>query len=119
LLVDDEYAIRSLVGEMLRGLGHTVLEAEDARDALQQLQTNASIDYLFTDIIMPNGINGLELLQAARSIRPGLPALLASGYSRDVLRHIAQLQDDVNFMQKPYTIDKLQALLKLAERPAG
>jgi PAS domain S-box-containing protein len=49
LLVDDEFAIRSLVGEMLRGLGHTVLEAEDAVDALKQLQTNASIDYLFTD----------------------------------------------------------------------
>jgi PAS domain S-box-containing protein len=119
LLVDDEYAIRSLVGEMLRGLGHTVLEAEDARDALQQLQTNASIDYLFTDIIMPNGINGLELLEEARSIRPGLPALLASGYSRQVLRNIAQLQDDVMFMQKPYTIDKVQAHIKLTERPAG
>jgi PAS domain S-box-containing protein len=119
LLVDDEYAIRSLVGEMLRGLGHTVLEAEDARDALRQLQTNASIDYLFTDIIMPNGINGLELLEEARSIRPGLPALVASGYSREVLRNIAQLQDDVMFLQKPYTIDKLQAHIKLADRPEG
>lgn len=117
LLVDDEFAIRSLVGEMLRGLGHTVLEAEDALDALQQLQTNASIDYLFTDIIMPNGINGLELLEEARSIRPGLPALLASGYPRDVLRNIAQLQDDVMFLQKPYTIAKLQAHIKAAERP--
>jgi DNA-binding NtrC family response regulator len=83
------------------------------------LQTNASIDYLFTDIIMPNGINGLELLEEARSIRPGLPALLASGYSRQVLRNIAQLQDDVMFMQKPYTIDKVQAHIKLTERPAG
>jgi CheY-like chemotaxis protein len=119
LLVDDEFAIRSLVGEMLRGLGHTVLEAEDARDALQQLQTNASIDYLFTDIIMPNGINGLELLAEARSIRPGLPALLASGYPRDVLRNIAQLQDDVLFLQKPYTIAKLQAHIKSADRPPG
>jgi PAS domain S-box-containing protein len=117
LLVDDEFAIRSLVGEMLRSLGHTVLEAEDALDALKQLQTNASIDYLFTDIIMPNGINGLELVEEARSIRPGLPALLASGYPRDVLRSIAHLQDDVMFMQKPYTIDKLLAHIKAAERP--
>ncbi len=114
LLVDDEFAIRSLVGEMLRGLGHTVVEAEDARDALQQLQTNASIDYLFTDIIMPNGINGLELLEVARSIRPGLPALLASGYPRDVLRNIAQLQDDVMLLQKPYTIDKLSGHIRAA-----
>jgi PAS domain S-box-containing protein len=119
LLVDDEFAIRSLVSEMLRGLGHTVLEAEDARDAMQQLQTNASIDYLFTDIIMPNGINGLELLAEARSIRPGLPALLASGYPRDVLRNIAQLQDDVMFMQKPYTIEKLQAHIQAAADRQG
>jgi DNA-binding NtrC family response regulator len=66
---------------------------------------------------MPNGINGVELAKEARSIRPGLPALLASGYPRDVLRNIAQLQDDVMFMQKPYTIDKLQAHIKAAERP--
>jgi PAS domain S-box-containing protein len=116
MLVDDEFAIRSLVGEMLRGLGHTVFEAEDARDALQQLQCNASIDYPFTDIIMPNGINGLELLEEARSIRPGLPALLASGYPREVLRNIAELQDDMMFLQKPYTIDKLQTHIK-ASRP--
>jgi PAS domain S-box-containing protein len=115
LLVDDDYAIRSLVGEMLRGLGHTVFEAEDARDALNQLNDNLSIDYLFTDIIMPNGINGLELVEEARSIRPGLPALLASGYPRDVLRGIAELKDDVLFLQKPYTLDKLAAQIKAAE----
>ncbi len=83
------------------------------------MQTNASIDYLFTDIIMPNGINGLELLEEARSIRPGLPALLASGYSREVLRNIAQLQDDVMFLQKPYTLDKLQAHIERTNLPAG
>jgi two-component SAPR family response regulator len=65
---------------------------------------------------MPNGINGLELLEEARSIRPGLPALLASGYPREVLRNIAELQDDMMFLQKPYTIDKLQTHIK-ASRP--
>jgi nitrogen-specific signal transduction histidine kinase/CheY-like chemotaxis protein len=115
LLVDDDFAIRSLVGEMLRTLGHTVFEAEDARDALDQLSSNLSIDYLFTDIIMPNGMNGLELVEEARSLRPGLPALLASGYPRDVLRNIAQLKDDVLFLQKPYTIDKLAAQIKSAD----
>jgi len=115
LLVDDDFAIRSLVGEMLRSLGHTVFEAEDAKDALNQLNNNLSIDYLFTDIIMPNGINGLELVEEARSIRPGLAALLASGYPRDVLRSLAQLKDDVMFLQKPYTLDRLAAQIKAAE----
>ncbi len=115
LLVDDDFAIRALVGEMLRSLGHTVFEAEDASDALTQLNANLSIDYLFTDIIMPNGINGLELVEDARSIRPGLPALLASGYPRDVLRGIAELQGDVMFLQKPYTLDRLAAKINAAE----
>lgn len=115
LLVDDEFAIRMLVGEMLRDLGHTVFEAEDANDALNQLSTNLSIDYLFTDIIMPGGMNGLQLVEEARSIRPGLPALLASGYPRDVLRSIAELKDDVMFLQKPYTIEKLAAQIKAAD----
>jgi PAS domain S-box-containing protein len=109
LLVDDDYAIRSLVGEMLRNLGHTVIEAEDAREALIKLQRDISIDYLFTDIIMPNGINGLELIDEARALRPGLPTLLASGYPREVLRKIADLGDDITFLQKPYTMENLSA----------
>jgi len=59
-----------------------------------------------------NGINGLELLEEARSIRPGLPALLASRLPRDVLRNIAQLQDDVMFLAKTYTIGKPAAHIK-------
>ena len=109
LLVDDDSSVRSLVAEMLRVLGHTVIEAEDGRDALGQLQKDESIDYIFTDIIMPNDMNGLQLLQAARTARPGLPALLASGYPREVLRNMGDIPEDVSFVAKPYSLSDINA----------
>jgi nitrogen fixation/metabolism regulation signal transduction histidine kinase len=109
LFVDDDLAVRVLVAEILRDLGHTVIEAEDAHDALQQLHNDVRIDFLFTDIIMPNGMDGLQLIAAARDIRPGLRALLASGYPRDVLRDLARLPDDVTYLAKPYSRSDLSA----------
>lgn len=109
LFVDDDWAVRVLVAEILRDLGHTVIEAEDAQDALHQLHNDISIDFLFTDIIMPNGMDGLQLIAAARDIRPGLRALLASGYPRDVLRDLARLPDDVAYLAKPYSRSDLSA----------
>ena len=100
---------------VLSSLGYQVIDADSAAAALTLVDSGAEFDLLFTDIIMPNGINGLELVEEARNIRPGLPALLASGYPRDVLRSIAQLKDDVMFLQKPYTIDRLAAQIKAAE----
>ena len=70
LLVDDDTNIRALVGEMLKILGHKVIEARDAQDALECLNNDRSIDYLFSDIVMPNDMNGVQLMQAARAVRP-------------------------------------------------
>ncbi len=109
LFVDDDLTVRVLVAEILRDMGHTVIEAEDAQDALHQLHNDVSIDFLFTDIIMPNGMDGLRLIAAARDIRPGLRALLASGYPRDVLRDLARLPDDVVYLAKPYSRSDLAA----------
>jgi PAS domain S-box-containing protein len=109
LVVDDDASIRTLVGEMLRILGHKVVEAEDGRDALRQLEKDDSIDYLFTDIIMPNDMNGLQLVNAARAARPGLPSLLASGYPREVLRDLGNIPEDVSFIAKPYSLSDINA----------
>jgi CheY-like chemotaxis protein len=109
LLVDDDQSVRSLVSEMLRILGHKVLEAEDAHDALNQLNKDRTIDYLFTDIIMPNDMNGVQLMTAARAARPGLPTLLASGYPKEVLRDLGSIPDDVSFIAKPYSLSDINA----------
>jgi PAS domain S-box-containing protein len=111
LFVDDDSNIRSLVSEMLRISGHTVIEAEDGRTAMSLLQSDHSIDYLFTDIVMPNDMNGVQLMTAARAARPGLPTLLASGYPREVLRDLGQIPEDVSFIAKPYSLTDLNAHL--------
>ncbi len=107
LLVEDDEAVRALTADVLRMLGHVVLEAADASDAISQIQKDLTIDYLFSDIIMPNDMNGVELVMKARTLRPELSALLASGYPRDTLRETMNLPEDVAFLQKPYTMSDL------------
>ncbi len=109
LLVEDDDTVRALTADVLRMLGHVVIEAADASDAISQIQKDLTIDHLFTDIIMPNDINGVQLVMKARELRPELLALLASGYPRDTLRDLAGLPDDVEFLPKPYTMSDLLA----------
>jgi PAS domain S-box-containing protein len=109
LFVDDDSSIRSLVSAMLRVSGHKVIEAEDGRTALGLLETDNSIDYLFTDVVMPNDMNGVQLMLAARAVRPGLPTLLASGYPREALTNIGKIPEDVMFITKPYSLVDLNA----------
>ncbi|HET7709909.1 MAG TPA: PAS domain-containing protein [Sphingomicrobium sp.] len=80
LLVDDEDLVRQATAEMLREMGHRVAEAASGRAALVQLIDNPQFDLLITDYLMP-GMRGSELLEEVRRIRPGLPALLLTGYA--------------------------------------
>ena len=78
--------MRRVAVNILRGLGYRVREAEDGPSALAILQQPGTIDLLFTDLIMPNGIDGQELLTRARALRPGLKALFTSGYSEQFIK---------------------------------
>jgi CheY-like chemotaxis protein len=75
LVVEDSATVRGIAVSMLRGLGYSVLEAADGHAALAILETRVPIDLLFTDLIMPNGINGQDLLRRARALRPDLRAM--------------------------------------------
>jgi CheY-like chemotaxis protein len=87
---------------MLRGLGYTVLEAADGHAALAILETRVPIDLLFTDLIMPNGINGQDLLRRARALRPDLRAMFTSGYSEQFLKDRNSADAGVPLLNKPY-----------------
>ena len=71
--------------EIFDSLGYDVLTATDAIAALEVLAREGSIDILFSDVIMPNGMNGVELSHKAREMRPGIKVLLASGYPMSTL----------------------------------
>jgi len=82
LLVDDEPEIRLLLGESLAGSGYTMTEAADADTALACLGSGLRPDLLITDLTMP-GLDGLQLIEAARRLVPGLPAILLTGHPGD------------------------------------
>ena len=79
LVVEDDPFVRSYSITSVESLGYSVIAAVDGNDAPQKLRTDIHVDILFTDIVMPGGINGWELADLARKLRPGLPVLLTSG----------------------------------------
>ena len=103
LVVEDSATVRSVTVGILRGLGYRVQEAEDGHGGARDPASEpGEIDLLFTDLIMPNGINGQELLRRARALRPGLKALFASGYSEQFLKGRGPGEAGVPLLNKPY-----------------
>ena len=80
LLVDDDPLVLASTAAMLEDLGHRVVEAASGAEALDRLRDGAAIDLVITDYAMP-GMTGLQLAEALRRLRPGLPVLLATGYA--------------------------------------
>ena len=118
LVVEDSTAVRKAAVSMLRGLGYRVREAEDGKAALAILRERVEIDLLFTDLIMPNGIDGQELLVLARRERPGLKALFTSGYSEHFLKARGETDPTVPLLNKPYRAQKLaEAVRKALDAP--
>jgi CheY-like chemotaxis protein len=111
LLVDDDTDVLMLLGETMTGLGHRVIKAQDGRAALECLLKYSAIDCIFSDVVMPHGMNGVQFAAAARAIRPNLPVLLASCYSFESIRRLGAIPEGVDFIAKPYTLTDLFALL--------
>jgi CheY-like chemotaxis protein len=108
LLVEDEAAVRQLARTVLLMHGYKVIEASSGLDALSVWKQHASeIDLLLTDIIMPGGINGRELAQKLKMERPELNIVFTSGYDPDKMGMEAELGEEVNFLSKPYSPQKL------------
>ena len=102
LVVEDDADVRSFSSESLRDLGFSVLEAADGPTALRMLEEHPEVKMLFTDVGLP-GINGRELVDAARAQRPGLKVLFTSGYARNAIVHQGRLDPGVQLITKPFT----------------
>jgi CheY-like chemotaxis protein len=102
LLVEDDELVRTYSADQLRSLGYRVLTAENGHEALAILGAQDDIDLLFTDIVMPGGMNGRELADAARTLHPGLKVLYTSGYTENAIVHHGRLDPGVQLLSKPY-----------------
>ncbi len=99
LVVDDEVFVRMLVADVLDEAGFAVIEAPNAQAALVQLEQTEDVRVLFTDINMPPGMNGLQLLQEVHQRWPHIGLVVASGYERPSPEQVA---DSGIFVPKPF-----------------
>lgn len=114
LVVEDEAMVRNLVCETLESYGYEVLEAKHPNEGLQYAGTHQTpIHLLLTDVIMPQ-MNGRELYQKVKQVRPKTKVLYMSGYTDNVIVHHGILEEGVYFLQKPFAIRNLMQKVKMA-----
>jgi PAS domain S-box-containing protein len=108
LVVEDEADVRNIVRRQLETLGHRVLVAEAATEALLLIQGPGAPDVLLADVVLATGMNGIDLADAARAARPGLPVIFMSGYTAvpDALRRIRDA--GAPLLSKPFTTPQLE-----------
>ena len=103
LVVEDEASVRMLVAGLLKRYGYKVLEASTGKDALGVWQNHrAQINLLLTDLIMPDGMTGLELATVLQAENPRLKVILTSGYSPDLAGEFGKQLNGHSFLAKPY-----------------
>ncbi len=113
LVVEDQEAVRAVACGFLEDFGYDIVQAGDGFQALAVLQEEPEIDLMFSDVVMPGGMNGFDLAQAALSLRPDLKVVHTSGYPKGAMVH----QDEPRFKEgfiimKPYRRDDLRKIIK-------
>jgi CheY-like chemotaxis protein len=107
LVVEDDEQVRQLATGRLSALGYRVVECADGPSALAVLEAGQPIDLLFTDVVMPGGMNGRELAEQARRRRPALKVLFTSGYAEAALTDRGAVDGAFQILTKPYSKSKL------------
>lgn len=118
LVVEDVENIRFLSVEALRDFGYTVVQAGDASQALAVMAVTPRIDLLFTDIVMPD-MNGRQLADKARELRPALKVLYTTGFTKNAVVHNGVLDPGVALISKPFTVDELAIKVRMVLDGAG
>jgi signal transduction histidine kinase/HAMP domain-containing protein len=112
LVVEDNADLLEATSAMLTTFGYRVLCARNGEEAIEILKSGQEFELLFSDVVMPNGLNGVELAREARRLNKDIGVLLTSGYAGDVLeRH--QAADEFPIIDKPYRLSDLAQRLRL------
>jgi CheY-like chemotaxis protein len=114
LVVEDDALVRNFVTAQLIGLGYSAIGAADGPTALDRLKNGGHFDLLFTDVVMPGGMNGRQLADEAEKIRPGIKVLYTSGYTDDTIMRQGRLDEGVLLLQKPYRKGQLAQMIRKA-----
>lgn len=112
LVVDDEPTVRMLVSEVLADLGYVAIEAEDGAAGLKVLNSKARIDLLVTDVGLPGGMNGRQVADAARTLRPDLKVLFITGFAENAVLSHGHLDPGMHVMTKPFAMEALASRIR-------
>jgi CheY-like chemotaxis protein len=112
LVVDDEPTVRMLIVDVLEEAGYKHVEASDGPKALKILQSSAPIDLLVTDVGLPGGMNGRQVADAGRALRPTLKVLFVTGYAENAVVRNGILDAGMQIITKPFSIDLLGAKIR-------
>ena len=111
LIVEDDPAVRALVSEVLSELGYLYVEAEDAPSAVPVLESDQRIDLLISDVGLP-GMNGRQLAEIARQLRPDLKVLFITGYAEHATVRAGFLDTGMQMITKPFAFDHLTSKVR-------
>jgi nitrogen-specific signal transduction histidine kinase len=111
LVVDDEPMIAMMITDLLEELGYVPLEAADGPSGLEILRSDRDIDLLVTDVGLPGGMNGRQLAEAARQVRPGLKILFITGYAEYAVRGDLQAGEGMRVVTKPFEMQFLASTI--------
>jgi CheY-like chemotaxis protein len=114
LVVEDDPLVRDFVVTQLGGLGYKTIAAADGLEALAVVERGEEFDLLFTDVIMPSGINGPELSEQIAKRCPGAKVLFTSGYTDNTMINDGRLDAGVLLLSKPYRKSQLARMVRLA-----
>jgi PAS domain S-box-containing protein len=107
LLIDDEPSVRLLIVDVLQEFGYRVLQAVDGPSGLKILQSDTRLDLLITDVGLPGGMNGRQIADAGRAVRPKLKVLFITGYAENAVVGNGHLEPGMQIVTKPFAIDAL------------
>ena len=113
LVVEDDYGFRNMVAMSLKVLGYRVFVADDGRAALQLWEKHAQeIGLLFTDLVMPDGLDGLELCRRLKQNRPSLRMIITTGYPSNRIKLAQLASEDITFLPKPFSSEELATAVR-------
>ncbi|MBL6928665.1 MAG: response regulator [Rhodospirillales bacterium] len=102
LVVEDDESVRQVPATILTDQGYEVVEARDAKEALKHLKEAQPFDLLFTDVVLPGDMNGVEIAEQAEQLQPGIKVLFTTGYAENSVVHHGRLSPGKTMISKPY-----------------
>lgn len=112
LVVEDNEELRKILTDILRDQGYRVVEVQDGKEAIKYLQEGQPFDLLFTDMVLPGGMNGADIAEQAKQIQPSIKALFTTGYAEHSVVDKAKLASSATLVSKPYRRTELLAKVR-------